>query len=46
MNIMGREDMVAIHAVANEDEINGIITMLKSVGATGILVMPIERMVI
>lgn len=46
MNIMGREDMVAIHAVANEDEINGVITMLKSVGATGILVMPIERMVI
>jgi ATP phosphoribosyltransferase len=46
MNIMGREDMVAIHAVTNEDEINGVITMLKSVGATGILVMPIERMVL
>jgi len=46
MNIMGREDMVAIHAVANEDEVNGVITMLKSVGASGILVMPIERMVI
>ncbi len=46
MNIMGREDVVAIHAVTNEDEINGVITMLKSVGATGILVMPIERMVI
>ena len=46
MNIMGRDDVVAIHAVTNEDEINGIITMLKSVGATGILVMPIERMVI
>jgi len=46
MNIMGRDDVVAIHAVTNEDEINGVITMLKSVGATGILVMPIERMVI
>ncbi len=46
MNIMGREDMVAIHAVANEDEVNGVITMLKGVGATGILVIPIERMVI
>jgi ATP phosphoribosyltransferase len=46
MNIIGREDVVAIHAVTNEDEINGVITMLKSVGATGILVMPIERMVI
>ncbi len=46
MNIIGRDDVVAIHAVTNEDEINGVITMLKSVGATGILVMPIERMVI
>jgi ATP phosphoribosyltransferase len=46
MNIMGREDMAAIHAVVNEDEINGVITMLKSIGATGILVVPIERMVL
>lgn len=46
MNIMGREDLVAIHAVTNEDEINGVITMLKSIGATGILVIPIERMVL
>lgn len=46
MNIIGREDVVAIHAVANDDEINGVITMLKSIGATGILVIPIERMVI
>lgn len=46
MSIMGREDLVAIHAVTNEDEINGVITMLKSIGATGILVIPIERMVI
>lgn len=45
MNIMGRDDMVAIHAVTNEDEVNGVITMLKSIGATGILVIPIERMV-
>jgi ATP phosphoribosyltransferase len=46
MNIMGREDMAAIHAVVNEDEVNGVITMLKSIGATGILVVPIERMVL
>lgn len=46
MNIMGRDDMVAIHAVTNEDEVNGVITMLKSIGAAGILVMPIERMVL
>jgi ATP phosphoribosyltransferase len=46
MNIMGREDMVAIHAVTNEDEINGVITVLKSIGAAGILVVPIDRMVL
>ena len=45
MNIIGRDDVVAIHAVTNENEINGVITMLKSIGATGILVIPIERMV-
>ncbi len=45
MNIIGRDDVVAIHAVTNEDEVNGVITMLKSIGATGILVIPIERMV-
>lgn len=46
MNIYGREDMVAIHAVTNEDEINAVITVLKSIGATGVLVVPIERMVL
>jgi len=46
MNIIGREDMVAIHAVTNEDEVNGVVTMLKSIGATGILILPIERMVL
>jgi len=46
MNIYGREDIVAIHAVTNEDEINAVITMLKSIGATGILVVPIQRMVL
>lgn len=46
MNIMGRDDLVAIHAVTNEDEVNGVIAMLKSIGCTGILVMPIDRMVL
>jgi len=46
MNIIGREDLVAIHAVANDDEVNGVITMLKRIGATGILILPIERMVL
>jgi ATP phosphoribosyltransferase len=46
MTIMGRDDLVAIHAVVNMDEVNGVIAMLKGVGATGILVMPIDRMVL
>ncbi|HDP97180.1 MAG TPA: ATP phosphoribosyltransferase [Euryarchaeota archaeon] len=45
MNIIGREDVVAVHAVADEDEVNGIITILKSIGASGILVLPIERLI-
>jgi len=37
--------MVAVHAVVEEDHINGLIPRLKKLGATGILVLPIERMV-
>ncbi len=46
MNIIGREDLVAIHAVVSEDAVNGIIAVLKEIGGTGILIMPIERMVL
>jgi ATP phosphoribosyltransferase len=46
MNIIGRDDLVAIHAVVNEDEVNGIIAVLKEIGGTGILIVPIERMVL
>jgi ATP phosphoribosyltransferase len=46
MNIIGRDDMVAIHAVVNEDEVNGIIAVLKEIGGAGILICPIERMVL
>ncbi len=46
MNIIGREDMVAIHAVVSEDAVNGIIAVLKEIGGTGILIIPIERMVL
>jgi ATP phosphoribosyltransferase len=45
MNLMGSDEMVAIHAVVSEEDINGIITVLKSLGGTAILVLPIERMV-
>jgi ATP phosphoribosyltransferase len=46
MNIIGRDDIVAIHAVVNDDEVNGIIAVLKDIGGTGILICPIERMVL
>lgn len=46
MNLMGVEDMVAVHAVVPEDRLNEIIPRLKALGATGILVLPIERMVV
>jgi ATP phosphoribosyltransferase len=46
MNLMGSDDMVAIHAVVSEEDVNGIITVLKSLGGTAILVLPIERMVV
>lgn len=46
MNIIGRDDMVAIHAVVSEDAVNGIIAVLKEIGGTGILIVPIERMVL
>ncbi|MFQ5795251.1 MAG: ATP phosphoribosyltransferase [Candidatus Bipolaricaulia bacterium] len=39
------EAMVAVHAVVDEMEINGLIPRLKQERATGILVLPIERMV-
>jgi ATP phosphoribosyltransferase len=46
MNLIGREDMVAMHVVVREDELNGVISLLKDAGAVGILVVPIERMVV
>lgn len=36
---------VAVHAVVDEDEINSLVPKLKRAGATGILVLPIERMI-
>ncbi|MBI2901830.1 MAG: ATP phosphoribosyltransferase [Planctomycetes bacterium] len=37
--------MVAVHAVVDEDEINNVVPKLKRAGATGILVLPIERLI-
>jgi ATP phosphoribosyltransferase len=45
MPLAGRQGWLAVHAVVDETEVNGVIAMLKGIGGTGILVLPIERMV-
>ena len=40
-----REDLVAVHAVVNEERVYGLINRLKRAGARDILVMPIERII-
>jgi ATP phosphoribosyltransferase len=42
---LAERGMVAVHAVVDEDHINALVPQLKKAGATGILVLPIERMV-
>ncbi len=45
MNIAGREDIVAIHVVVDKSQIYDSVNRLKRIGATGILIVPIDRMV-
>ena len=45
MNIVGREDIVAIHVVVDKSCIYDSVNRLKRLGATGILIVPIDRMV-
>jgi ATP phosphoribosyltransferase len=45
MNIMGRDDVVAIHVVVDKDKVYDSVNRLKKLGATGILIVPIDRMV-
>jgi ATP phosphoribosyltransferase len=42
---LAEKGMVAVHAVVEEDAINALVPALKKAGATGILILPIERMV-
>ena len=42
--VVGREDVVAVHAVCTEEVFWTTLEKLKSVGARSILVMPIEKM--
>jgi ATP phosphoribosyltransferase-like protein len=37
--------MIAIHAVVGANEVWGLLPRLKSAGASGILVLPIEKIV-
>jgi len=45
MSIMGRDDIVAIHVVVDKNKVHDSIIKLKRLGATGILIVPIDRMV-
>lgn len=45
MNIAGRDDMVAIHVVIDKSEVYDAVNTLKSMGAQGILILPIDRLV-
>ncbi len=45
MDIAGRADMVAIHVVISKDDVYESINKLKTLGAEGILTLPIDRLV-
>jgi ATP phosphoribosyltransferase len=45
MNLVGRDDMVAIHVVVEKDSVYDAVHELKRLGASGILIMPIDRLV-
>lgn len=45
MNIIGRDDVVAVHVVIEKADAFDAINRLKRMGATGILLTPIDRMV-
>jgi ATP phosphoribosyltransferase len=45
MNIIGRDDVVAVHVVIDKSDAFDAINKLKRMGATGILLTPIDRMV-
>ncbi len=45
MDILSHPELVAAHAVVDEGALFEIVNKLKAVGATGILVLPIERLV-
>ena len=42
---LAHDGMIAIHSVVGSDEVWGLLPRLKAAGATGILVLPIEKIV-
>jgi ATP phosphoribosyltransferase len=42
---LAHEGMVAVHTVVGADEVWGLLPRLKAAGASGILVLPIEKIV-
>ena len=42
---LAHEGMIAIHSVVDADAVWGLLPRLKSAGASGILVLPIEKIV-
>jgi ATP phosphoribosyltransferase len=45
MDILSHPELVAAHAVVDEGALFDVVNRLKAIGATGILVLPIERLV-
>lgn len=45
MTIVGRTDVVAIHVLVDKSKIYDSVNKLKKLGATGILIVPIDRIV-
>lgn len=45
MDVLSHPDIVAAHAVVDEGALFEIVNRLKAIGATGVLVLPIERLV-
>ncbi len=45
LDLLDRDELVAVHAVVPESDVFGLVRALESLGASGILVTPIERLV-
>jgi len=45
MDVLSHPEIVAAHAVVDEDALFDIVQRLKQIGSTGVLVLPIERLV-